>query len=81
MTSIHSEGKEILYTGDFCLHDTEILEGSKPENLPKKPDVLIVESTYGGKVRPQRSELIDQLFTQILSFDSRIRLPPESRDG
>ena len=71
MTSIHSEGKEILYTGDFCLHDTEILEGSKPESLPKKPDVLIVESTYGGKVRPQRSELIDQLFKQILSTIER----------
>jgi len=66
MTSIHTEGKEILYTGDFCLHDTEILEGSKPENLPKKPDALIIESTYGGKTRLRRSELIDQLFRQIL---------------
>jgi putative mRNA 3-end processing factor len=71
MTDIQSEGKEILYTGDFCLHDTEILEGSKPENLPKNPDVLIVESTYGGKIRPQRSELIDQLFRQILSTIER----------
>jgi Cft2 family RNA processing exonuclease len=65
MTSIHTEGKEILYTGDFCLHDTEILEGSKPENLPKKPDALIIESTYGGKVRLQRNELVNQLFRQI----------------
>ena len=71
MTSIHAEGKEILYTGDFCVHDTEILEGSKPENLPKKPDVLIIESTYGGKTRPQRSELIDQFFRQILSTIER----------
>ena len=66
MISVHAEGKEILYTGDFCLHDTEILEGSKLENLPKKPDVLIIESTYGGKERPPRKELIDQLFKQIL---------------
>ncbi|MEA2090390.1 MAG: MBL fold metallo-hydrolase [Thermoproteota archaeon] len=71
MTSIHADGKEILYTGDFCLHDTEILEGSKPENLPKKPDVLIIESTYGGKTRLRRSELIDQLFRQILSTIER----------
>ncbi|MCK5593424.1 MBL fold metallo-hydrolase, partial [Candidatus Bathyarchaeota archaeon] len=66
MTSIHAEGKEILYTGDFCLHDTEILEGSKPEKLPQKPDALIIESTYGGKVRLPRNELVDQLFKQIL---------------
>ncbi|UCF58500.1 MAG: MBL fold metallo-hydrolase [Candidatus Bathyarchaeota archaeon] len=66
MTSIHVEGKEILYTGDFCLHDTEILEGSKPEKLPQKPDALIIESTYGGKVRPPRNDLVDQLFRQIL---------------
>jgi Cft2 family RNA processing exonuclease len=66
MTGIRSEGKEVLYTGDFCLHDTEILEGSKPESLPEKPDVLIVESTYGGKTRLQRSELINQLFRQII---------------
>ncbi len=71
MTSIHAEGKEILYTGDFCLHETEILEGSKPEKLPKKPDVLIVESTYGGKTRLPRKELIDQLFKQILSTIER----------
>jgi Cft2 family RNA processing exonuclease len=71
MTSIHAEGKEILYTGDFCIHDTEILDGSKPENLPKKPDALIIESTYGGKTRLQRSELIDQLFRQILSTIER----------
>jgi len=71
MTSIHAEGKEILYTGDFCLHDTEILEGSKPEKLPKKPDALIIESTYGGKVRLERNELINQLFGQILSTIER----------
>ena len=56
MTNIHTEDKEVLYTGDFCLHDTEILEGSKPETLPKEPEALIVESTYGGTIRLQRSE-------------------------
>ncbi len=71
MTSIQSEGKDILYTGDFCLHDTEILEGSNLERLPKEPDVLIVESTYGGTVRVQRRELIAQLFRRILSTIER----------
>ncbi|UCG45105.1 MAG: MBL fold metallo-hydrolase [Candidatus Bathyarchaeota archaeon] len=71
MISIQTEGKEILYTGDFCLHDTEILVGSRVENLPEKPDVLIVESTYGGTVRRPRRELTDQLFKQILKTIER----------
>ena len=66
MVSIHTEGKEILYTGDFCLHDTEILEGSKLKNLPEEPEALIVESTYGGTIRKERNELVDQLLKQIL---------------
>jgi len=66
MIGIQTEGKEILYTGDFCLHDTEILKGSKLETLPKEPEALIVESTYGGTIRPRRSELVDQLLERIL---------------
>ncbi|NLF87259.1 MBL fold metallo-hydrolase [Candidatus Bathyarchaeota archaeon] len=65
MTGIRAEGKSLLYTGDFCLHDTEILVGCNPQLLPQQPDVLISESTYGGTVRPQRSELIDQMYAEI----------------
>jgi Cft2 family RNA processing exonuclease len=71
MVHIRANGKEIMYTGDFCLHDTEILEGSEPEDLPKNLDALIIESTYGGKTRLRRSKLIDQLFRQILSTIER----------
>lgn len=67
ITTLHSEGKKIVYTGDFCFHDTEILHGCKVETLPKKPDVLITESTYGGKVRPPRSELTKQFLKQLLT--------------
>ncbi len=65
MTSIHADGKSLLYTGDFCLHDTEIFMGCNPKLLPKQPDVLISESTYGGTIRQQRSELIDKLYSEI----------------
>ncbi len=65
ITSLQSEGKKVVYTGDFCIHDTEILQGCKLEVLPKKPDLLISESTYGGKVRPPRKELIKQFFEQM----------------
>ena len=66
ITTLHAEGKRIVYTGDFCFHDTEILQGCKPESIPKRPDVLITESTYGGKVRAPRTELINQLMKQLL---------------
>jgi Cft2 family RNA processing exonuclease len=66
ITSLQTDNKRVIYTGDFCLHDTEILQGCKLETLPKKPDVLISESTYGGKVRPERSELIDEFIQQML---------------
>lgn len=65
MTGIRTEGKTILYTGDFCLHNTEILGGCSPDLLPNEPDVLISESTYGSTIRQPRSELIDQLFKEI----------------
>lgn len=65
MACIRAEGKSVLYTGDFCLHETEILEGCKTDLLPKEPDVLISESTYGGTIRQPRSELTDQLFKEI----------------
>jgi putative mRNA 3-end processing factor len=71
MASIHSEGKQILYTGDFCTHDSEILQGCQTQMLPKEPDVLITESTYGGRVRSPRNELIDDFFRRILATMDR----------
>ena len=71
MISIHSEDKNVLYTGDFCVHDSEILEGCNTNALPKKPDVLIAESTYGGKIRSPRNELVDELFSKMLETMAR----------
>jgi putative mRNA 3-end processing factor len=66
VTSIEAEGKKIVYTGDICVHDTEILKGCKLDTLPKRPDMLITESTYGGKVRAPRQKLIDELMEDLL---------------
>ncbi len=71
ITSIEAEGKRIVYTGDFCIHDTEILHGCKLQTLPKRPDVLITESTYGGKVRPPRHELVDQFMNELSTTMAR----------
>jgi Cft2 family RNA processing exonuclease len=71
MIGIQAEGKKILYTGDFCLHDTEILQGTNLKSLPKEPDVLILESTYGGITRLDRSVLIEKLFEKIIEAIER----------
>ena len=65
MAYLKTQNKTVLYTGDFCLHDTEILDGVNPKSLPPNPDVLVMESTYGGTVRPPRDILVEQLFTKI----------------
>lgn len=65
MTNIRAEGKSVLYTGDFCLHDTEVLVGCNLQLLPQEPDVLISESTYGGTIRQKRSDLLDSLYEEI----------------
>ena len=66
VTTLEAEGKKIVYTGDICTHDTEILKGCKLETLPKRPDVLITESTYGGKVRRPRQQLLDEFMEDLL---------------
>jgi Cft2 family RNA processing exonuclease len=71
VTGIATEGKRIVYTGDFCIHDSEILDGCNLEVLPKEPDVLISESTYGGTVRPPRKELINQFLTRLSAMMKR----------
>ena len=65
MAWIHSEDKTVLYTGDFCIHDTELLEGCDINTLPAEPDILVSESTYGGRVRPPRDELTQQFLRKV----------------
>jgi Cft2 family RNA processing exonuclease len=70
--SLETEGKKIVYTGDICTHDTEILQGCKLQSLPKKPDVLITESTYGGKVRAPRQKMLDEFMEDLIkTMDNR----------
>jgi Cft2 family RNA processing exonuclease len=66
MVQVTAQGKTALYTGDFCTHNTEILDGVDPQTLPKEPDALIMESTYGGTIRPKRLDLEETLLRKIL---------------
>lgn len=71
MAYVKAEGKNLLYTGDFCLHSTEILDGADMCALPKEPDVMIMESTYGGTSRPSRDELVNELLKNIITTQER----------
>ncbi len=71
MAHLKAEGKNLLYTGDFCLHNTEILDGADPCALPREPDALIMESTYGGTCRPSRDELVNELLKNIAHAQER----------
>ena len=68
---LFTEGKKILYTGDFCLHNSEILDGCNLDAVPKEPDLLISECTYGGTVRQPRTQLIDHFIARLKALMMR----------
>jgi len=64
MILIKAEGKKILYTGDFKLKSTELMKGAGTEldkliadGDLKDIDVLISETTYGGKTMQAHEEV------------------------
>jgi putative mRNA 3-end processing factor len=52
---IEAEGRRLLYTGDFNLINTRLLEGAKMDYGDL--DAVIIESTYADEDHPERSEL------------------------
>ncbi|MEM3162396.1 MAG: MBL fold metallo-hydrolase [Candidatus Bathyarchaeia archaeon] len=52
---IEAEGKRILYTGDFNLINTRLLEGAKMDY--GDIDAVMMESTYANEDHPDRAEL------------------------
>ncbi|NJO20918.1 MAG: MBL fold metallo-hydrolase, partial [Spirulinaceae cyanobacterium RM2_2_10] len=56
----------LLYTGDFFLSNSRLVEGLSLEMLRSlAPDVLIVEGRYGTARHPRRRQLEKQLLAQI----------------
>jgi len=54
-TLIEAEGKRVLYTGDFNLTETKLLQGAKMDY--KDLDIVIIESTYANEEHTERKEL------------------------
>ena len=54
-TLVEAEGKRVLYTGDFNIVDTQLLEGAKMKY--DDLDAVIIESTYANEEHTERREL------------------------
>ncbi|ABP51279.1 MAG: MBL fold metallo-hydrolase [Pyrobaculum sp.] len=54
---IEVEGRVVVFTGDFNTVDTNLLRGADVYNLPKNPDVVIMEATYASANHPPRDKL------------------------
>jgi putative mRNA 3-end processing factor len=52
---VEAQGKRVLYTGDFNIINTRLLEGAKMQY--KDLDVVVIESTYANEEHTERSEL------------------------
>lgn len=70
---------KVLYTGDFFLSNSRLVEGLPLGELRNlKPDVLILEGSYGTARYPHRRQLENQLaerIEQALSFGYSIIFP------
>ncbi len=63
--SIYLDGeKRLLYTGDINTLNTRLLNGADTNYLDV--DVLIIESTYFGKIHPDRKELERQFVESVI---------------
>jgi len=60
---IEAEGKRVLYTGDFNIIDTRLLEGAKMEYGDL--DTVIIESTYADEDHTERLELEKRFVDEV----------------
>jgi putative mRNA 3-end processing factor len=57
MGVLEIEGYTVVFTGDFNTNDTNLLRGADVYNLPRNPDVVIMEATYASTDHPPRERL------------------------
>jgi Cft2 family RNA processing exonuclease len=56
-----TEGHTVLYTGDICASDQELLGGLEPLDESIQVDTLIIESTYGANEEADKTRLDEQI--------------------
>ncbi|MFA5797649.1 MAG: MBL fold metallo-hydrolase [Candidatus Woesearchaeota archaeon] len=72
MILIKTEGKKILYSGDFKMDTTALMKGARDSfkknydsGALQNIDILICESTYGDKPLPNRKEIEENFLRRI----------------
>ena len=65
---ITSEGKRLLYTGDFNRQPTRLVDGADPGNY-KDLDAIIIEGTYATEDHPMRDGLEKEFVEKVTEVD------------
>ena len=66
---VEAEGKRVLYTGDYNIIDTRLLEGAKMEH--DDLDAVITESTYANEDHTERQELERRFVNEVTDVVER----------
>jgi putative mRNA 3-end processing factor len=65
MAVVEVEGRVVVFTGDFNTVDTNMLRGADVYNLPRRPDVVIMEATYASTNHPPREKLEEEFTRSV----------------
>jgi len=65
MTLMSIDGYRILFTGDFNLAPSNLLDGADLYNVPRDIDLVIMEATYAGGTHPPREKLEEEFIKAV----------------
>jgi Cft2 family RNA processing exonuclease len=76
MLGLESDEGNVLITGDLSISPQRTVDGAKPPAF--RPDVLVVESTYGGRLHANRAvqerKLIETV-AQVTAAEGKVLIP------
>ncbi|MEW5870345.1 MAG: MBL fold metallo-hydrolase [Chloroflexota bacterium] len=76
MLGLHSEEGRILISGDLSISPQRTVDGARPPAF--QPDVLILESTYGGRLHANRAvqeRLLAKTVAEVLQGAGKVLIP------
>jgi Predicted exonuclease of the beta-lactamase fold involved in RNA processing len=65
MTLMSIDGYRILFTGDFNLAPSNLLDGADLYNVPRDIDLVVMEATYAGGTHPPREKLEEEFIKAL----------------
>jgi len=65
MTLMNIDGYRILFTGDFNLAPSNLLDGADLYNVPRDIDLVVMEATYAGGTHPPREKLEEEFIKAV----------------